>query len=248
MTPLSQLPHDFQVSYRNRESYPRNYTRRSASTYPSALAEFAKRLESAASDLCETNLEHLEVSFRDLKPDNGKGKDVDKRHIHSPEGLTKWLGIKETESTDPANPKPIISVDRKDPKSRFIYVFGENTRARLRITRSMLTEILTFHQVSPDYLEFLFIFGLKSDPRDLRFSSFREQTSLRPECRSLGIESLARSGRQYQLSYNLKGVTAKYRDSENPLKNEYSIRPAAFYHRFDVENGNALWMVSQCTR
>ncbi|KAH7163467.1 hypothetical protein B0J13DRAFT_601978 [Dactylonectria estremocensis] len=245
MAPSSQLPPEFQVSYRNRDSYPRNYTHSSASTYPSALAEFAKRLDLAANDLFETDLKHLEVSFRDLKSDNGEGKDVDKRHIHSPEGLTKWLGIKETQSTDPANPQPIMSVERKDPKSRFIYIFGENTRARLRTTRSMLTEILTFHQVSPDYLDFLFIFGLQSDSLDLRFSSFREQTSLRPVCRALGINSLARSGRQYQLCYNLKGVTAKHRDWENPLKDEFSIRPAAFYHRFDVENGNALWMVTK---
>ncbi|KAJ0373429.1 hypothetical protein COL26b_008428, partial [Colletotrichum chrysophilum] len=27
--------------------------------------------------------------------------------------------------------------------------------------------------------------------------------------------------------------------------NEYSIRPAAFYHRFDVEGGNALWIVTK---
>lgn len=109
----------------------------------------------------------------------------------------------------------------------------------------MLTEILTFHQVSPDYLDFLFVFGLQSEPLDLRFSSFREQTSLRKECKSLGIEGLARSGRQYQLCYNLKGVTAKSRNPKNPSKDEYSIRPAAFYHRFDIENGNALWMVTK---
>ncbi|KAH8688246.1 hypothetical protein BGZ61DRAFT_533042 [Ilyonectria robusta] len=247
MTPpsLLQLPNDFQVSYRDRNSYPCNYTHRSVSTYPSALAEFAKKLDAAAEDLCEKNLKYVDVSFRDLKADNGEGKDVEKRNIHSPEGLTKWLGIKHTESSDPNDSEDIISVERKDPKCRFIYIFGQHTRARLNITRSMLTEILTFHQVSPNYLDFLFVFGLQSEQHDLRFSSFREQSSLRKECKSFGIEGLARSGRQYQLCYNLKGVTAKYRNHENPSKDEFSIRPAAFYHRFDIENGNALWMVTK---
>ncbi|KAF7551356.1 hypothetical protein G7Z17_g5039 [Cylindrodendrum hubeiense] len=150
MAPSLQLPNDFQVSYRDRDSYPRNYTHRSVSTYPSALAEFAKRLDIAADDLCEKDVSNVEVSFRDLKSDNGAGK------------------------------------------------------------------------VSPDYLDFLFIFGLQADKQELRFSSFREQTSMRQEC-----------------------VTLKNRNPDDPSKDEYSIRPAAFYHRLDIENGNTLWMVTK---
>lgn len=71
---LLQLPNDFQASYRDRNSYPCNYTHRSVSTYPSALQEFAKKLDAAAEDLCEKNLEYVDVSFRDLKTDNGEGK------------------------------------------------------------------------------------------------------------------------------------------------------------------------------
>jgi hypothetical protein len=109
----------------------------------------------------------------------------------------------------------------------------------------MLAEILTFHQVMPDYLDFMFTFGLQSEPRDHRFSSFREQRSFRPSKTSLAIEPLGRSGRQYQLCYNLKGVSLKGQDPEDPSLDQYSIRPAAFYHRFDVDNGNALWIVTK---
>lgn len=109
----------------------------------------------------------------------------------------------------------------------------------------MLVEVLTFHQVMPDYLEFLFIFGLQSESRDLGFGSFREQTTLKPTSSVAGIDSLGRSGRQYQLCYNLKGVTCKHKDAEDPVKNEYSIRQAAIYHRLDVVNGNTLWMVTK---
>ena len=74
MTSQSQLPLDFQNSYRDRDRYPCNYTHRSVSTYPSALAEFEKRFDIAAGDLCERDVENVEVSFRDLKTENGTGR------------------------------------------------------------------------------------------------------------------------------------------------------------------------------
>ncbi|CAM1504861.1 Fc.00g024520.m01.CDS01 [Cosmosporella sp. VM-42] len=242
MTSPIQLPLDFQSSYQDRDRYPCNYTHRSIGTYPSALAGFLKKLDLAAVDLCEKNLDNVEVSFRDL---NGEGTNVSKRNIHTPECLTEWLGVERILSSNVQEPQVGLTPERKDPKCRFIYISSPHSRARLRITRSMLTEILTFHQVMPDYLDFLFVFGLQSEPEDLRFSSFREQTSLSKACSSLGIECLARSGRQYQLCYNLKGVTAKYQDEQDRSNNVYSIRQAAFYHRLDIVNGNALWIVSK---
>ncbi|KXH25931.1 hypothetical protein CSAL01_04485 [Colletotrichum salicis] len=97
----------------------------------------------------------------------------------------------------------------------------------------------------PDYLDYLLIFGLQSEPRDLRFSSFREQTCLRSSAAALEIGCLARSGRQFEICYNLKGVSEKLEDANQPLRNEYSIRQAAFYHKFDVVGGNSLWIVAK---
>jgi len=109
----------------------------------------------------------------------------------------------------------------------------------------MLLEILTYHQVMPDYLDFVSIFGLQSEARDLRFSGFKEQTNMRNQQRTAGIAGLARSGRQYQLCYNLKGVTLKSQDPSNPALSDWSIRQAAFYHKFDIVTGNALWLVTK---
>lgn len=110
----------------------------------------------------------------------------------------------------------------------------------------MLVEIFTFHQVMPDYLDFISVFGLQSEPRDLKFSRFREQKSLKTQQASpIAVDSLARSGKQYQLCYNLKGVTAKFQDPSEPGNDEYSVRQAAFYHRFDVDGGNTLWIVTK---
>lgn len=238
------LSAEFQRSYLQKDRYPRNYMLNSIKTYPSALKECSDRLDSVAGDLFQTNLENVEVSFRDLKPNNGTGtKNATNKFIHTHEDLTDHLGISRRPSISNGSGQIVAKI--KDPKCRFIYIFGKHTLARLRITRGMLAEILTFHQVMPDYLDFMFTFGLQSEPRDHRFSSFREQRSFRPSKTSLAIEPLGRSGRQYQLCYNLKGVSLKGQDPEDPSLDQYSIRPAAFYHRFDVDNGNALWIVTK---
>jgi hypothetical protein len=107
----------------------------------------------------------------------------------------------------------------------------------------MLLRILTYHQVMPGYLDFLFVFGSQAKARDLRFSGFREQSTITkrgPEIRTLG-----RSGRQYQLSYNLKAVACKSAAITNISEQEWSIRQAAVHHQFDVEEGSALWIVTQ---
>lgn len=118
------------------------------------------------------------------------------------------------------------------------YIYAPSSRDRLKLTRGMLVETLTFHQVMPDYLDFMFVFGEQAEALDLGFSSFREQVALKPSHADLGLEALGRSGRQYQLCYNLRGVSSK-------AQNEYSIRPAAFYHRLDIERGNTLWIVTK---
>lgn len=105
----------------------------------------------------------------------------------------------------------------------------------------MLIDVLTFHQVMPDYLDFIFVFGEQEEATDLNFSSFREQVNIKSSHTALGVEALGRSGRQYQICYNLKGVALK----QHPTDNKFSIRPAAFYHRFDVKNGNTLWIVTK---
>src|ERR1700722_813047 len=90
----------------------------------------------------------------------------------------------------------------------FSYLFGGHSRKSLNITRRMLLRILSYHQVMPAYLDFISVFGSQDDPKDLRFSGFREQTliSKGDKIRGPEVTSLGRSGRQIQLCYNLKAV------------------------------------------
>lgn len=95
----------------------------------------------------------------------------------------------------------------------------------------------------PDYLDYVFLFGAQSVPQDSRFSSFREQTTLRYWPGRVEDPSLGRSGYQYQLCYNLKGVTLKSKDPVDQKQHQWSIRQAAVHHQFDVKLGTTLWIV-----
>ncbi|KAL8946446.1 MAG: hypothetical protein Q9222_007161 [Ikaeria aurantiellina] len=95
----------------------------------------------------------------------------------------------------------------------------------------------------PCYLEFLSVFGLSKDARELRFSGFREQTMLKTPSGSMVCSSLGRSGRQFQICYNIKGVTW----IEAGRTAQWSIRQAAFHHQFDVDEGTTLWIVTKGT-
>ncbi len=121
------------------------------------------------------------------------------------------------------------------------FIYGNHSRARLRITEPMLKELLSYHQVMANYLDFVFLFGQNSGPNDMRFSGFREQTYLRPPVTPKGLENLGRSGRGYEVSYNLKTVQLKTED--DPAS--WSVRQAGVYHAFDVLYGTTTWAITR---
>jgi hypothetical protein len=182
------------------------------------------------------------------------------QNIHTPAKLTKWLGIETVVDPNDPNSTTVVA-NKKDPKCRFMfvhhfhfaisevnldrYLYGQHGRDKLKITRDSLAEIMTYHQVMPAYLDFMLVFGAQSDPKDLRFSGFREQVKLRTPFPGSSIPSLGRSGRHYQLCYNLKSAQFKKRSDENIKFDQWSIRQVAVYHQFDVENGTMLWIVTK---
>jgi len=115
----------------------------------------------------------------------------------------------------------------------------------LKTTRGSLTEIMTYHQVMPAYVDFMLVFGAQSDAKDLRFSGFREQIRLKTPTAWTSISALNRSGKHYQLCYNLKGVKFKTKSVKGIKFDEWSIQQSAVYHSFDVDQGTALWLVTK---
>ncbi|KAF1851034.1 uncharacterized protein K460DRAFT_328553 [Cucurbitaria berberidis CBS 394.84] len=241
------LPLELQTSYLNSIDYPENLVPSGTATYRSKLISYKKHFDDAESDLClvhgEDDVDDIfEIPMIDLE--TGDGKALDKRNIHSPSKLTQWLGVEFV--VDPTDPNTQHVIARKrDPKCRFIYFYGQNSRDKLKTTRSSLTQILTYHQVMPVYMDFMLVFGAQSDAKDLRFSGFREQILLKTPPSGQSIPALGRSGRTFQLCYNLKGVQFKKQSNENIKLSEWSIRQTAVYHKFDVEYGTTLWIVTK---
>jgi len=102
--------------------------------------------------------------------------------------------------------------------------------------------------VMTGYLDFIFVFGSQTEPREIRFSGFREQTSLSNPARNPILPSLGRSGRLYQLCYNLKAVACLTPADTNTKKAQWEICQAACHHQFDVEEGTTLWIIAKGDR
>ncbi len=103
----------------------------------------------------------------------------------------------------------------------------------------MLTLMFTYHEVMPDFLDFLCPFGRQQYPQDFHFSAFRQSTRLADTDRGLNLPELGWSGRDLRLCYNLKSVERSESQPDWP----WSIRHCAAYHSFDTENGRANWIV-----
>ncbi len=101
----------------------------------------------------------------------------------------------------------------------------------------------------PSYLEFVSCFGQSSKKRDLRFSGFRQHMFPLSALNTSGpaVPNLRRSGRCYQMSYNLKTCidTTEFGKPLPELKeHDWQIRQAAFHHQFDVGTGVTLWITT----
>lgn len=102
----------------------------------------------------------------------------------------------------------------------------------------MLALSLTYQQVLPGFLDFIFPFGRQDNARDFHFGGFRYQTRLFESERGTPVPQLGRSGRDYRLCYNLTAVERSKGGAE-----PWSVRSAAIHHSFDVQSGQASWVV-----
>jgi hypothetical protein len=110
--------------------------------------------------------------------------------------------------------------------------------------------ILTYFQVMPSYVDFMSVFttkvGEQIEPSDLRFSGFKRRVMvnpLPPAPQGLCLPQLGRSGRGFQICYNLKCVFLK-KSSGPRTRWQWSPRQAAFHHQFDVDPGTTLWIMT----
>jgi len=141
------------------------------------------------------------------------------------------------------------------------FLFSGSTTKPLKITPRLLKRLLTYHQVMPEIVEFLTVFARRPENRELGFSGFFDQTTLsqkKTSCQSPGasqqvvantrqhlvsrsgvprgpaVVALGRSGKQYQLCYNLSRVI--------PREEDWSVQQNQFHHQFDLLEGTSLWI------
>ena len=108
----------------------------------------------------------------------------------------------------------------------------------------MFTRIMTFHQVMPEFLDFVSVFGTADNSRSLRFSAFKQQSTLSSTLALTGMGDLRRSVERYQLCYNLRAVSRR-RDPANMWGINMRPLQAAFHHQFDVHTSHALWIIAK---
>ena len=122
---------------------------------------------------------------------------------------------------------------------RFRFVQAPHSRDRLKTTREMLMLVFSYHQVMPEFLDFLFPFGKQHYAQDFHFSGFRQQTRLNKRNKGLSIPELGWSGSDLRICYNLKSVEPSESHPDWP----WSVRQAAVHHLFDVGSGRSSWIV-----
>lgn len=120
----------------------------------------------------------------------------------------------------------------------------------MNLKRDILFRILTYHQVSPCYLNFITCAESYTGARYLSFGGFRAQRFLQEGQRGPSIASLGRSGTHYHLSFKLRSVRKDRSTSlaDDPTSRQgahkYREMTALVFHQFDVKNGNALWILT----
>ncbi|KAI3539958.1 hypothetical protein CABS01_10027 [Colletotrichum abscissum] len=95
-------------------------------------------------------------------------------------------------------------------------------------------------RVQKDFLDFICLYG-SSDTEDngLRFSGFKSAKVLKNPTPAMCIPQMDRSGRAFQLCYNLK--VTRWGEVDNTMS--WTIEQYAVYHRFDVGTGVQVWMI-----
>lgn len=235
------VPRRFLDSYADTTAYPSNLIKLSVSS--ARASQYQQFLNHPTHRLCMDRVEEassIAVGFRDwVRGDPA----CHKKNVKDDIKLADWLG-------DHSALLPLGNrVTKADPVCRFIFLASPTGRSALWITTQMLRRILSYHQIPAEYLDYLALFGEQENPNDLKFGQFEGHRTLQnPPSIDLVVNDLGRSGRHYEMCFNLKG--AELRDTANGTPtalDHWSIRQAAMYHKLDVVSGNAIWMITKAT-
>lgn len=107
----------------------------------------------------------------------------------------------------------------------------------------MFTECLSYHQVMPEFLDFIFPFGKQVYRKDFHFGGLRHQGRFSGVDRGLSIDILGRSGLAVELCYSLESV--EFLSGRPGADIPWSIRRTSTHCSFDIENGRTVWIIAK---
>ncbi|KAF7519949.1 hypothetical protein G7054_g12937 [Neopestalotiopsis clavispora] len=227
------LPDLFSKSYSQFGEYPLNVVLRGTYGIP-ILKRIRERHQERTPYLFKADRD-TKISIIDLFSDGT----VDKRNLYSDVEIKKWLG---DISNGAFREAPIMT--KKDPECRFVFLLLEAVTSALSISAQSAARLMTYHQISPKFFDFLDAYGIPSGiNRELRFNGFRTETYLADPDPGLILPELGRSGRCYQISYSLK--TANRQEwMKEPITglSLWQLRQTAIHHQFDIGSGVQLWV------
>ncbi|KAK4223666.1 hypothetical protein QBC38DRAFT_516439 [Podospora fimiseda] len=122
-----------------------------------------------------------------------------------------------------------------DPQVRFIFMSTIIYQKPLAINEDAFKKVVSYHQVTPRFLDYLEFFGLRSTLAEkININGLYAEKTLDTPSADEQIPELRRSGRGYQIGYTLKSIDLNVTPA--------MVKPATIYHRFDLEYGTQLWI------
>ncbi|KAM7187241.1 hypothetical protein V8F33_011332 [Rhypophila sp. PSN 637] len=235
-----QLPDDLVASLLDFSKYPLPIA--TGSVYDPALITLRQRLNRKQAKLYTQGPNDIVIPVREIVNTDGQFK-VTKRNLLTETKVKEWIGdTYEPEPNDPARFRGALAT-KPDATCRFIFLISDCALAPLELTRDALLRILAYHQVMPNYIDFLLVYGAQEEDHELRYSGFRTRTTLSNPHAGHVVPGLQRSGCQYEMCFNLKAVSRKEENPKDPFAPRWRIEQSAIYHRFDLKTGTALWII-----
>ena len=106
----------------------------------------------------------------------------------------------------------------------------------------MFLFILTYLNVSPEFLKYVFPFGLQVRPSHLHLMDCHRESRSSSSRRGPQIQVLGRSGREIEICYSLRSVERSDTEHTSP-SSVWSITLCTIHHKFDLETQWSSWIV-----
>lgn len=118
------------------------------------------------------------------------------------------------------------------------FISAPHSRAPLNCTLEMFLYLCTYQQVSADFIDLLYSFGVASPlgSNDFHHTRFIWEYTRESSPLPYSIPELGRSGVEMIVGYKLCGM------EESDFDQKWTMRQTAVYHSLDISNGKSFWV------